>query len=446
VLAAVLPAHSERARPRIDALGAGLLAAALSCIVVAASLGGNSWAWDSPQLIITAAAAPILLWVFGRVERGASEPVLPLRLFRNRTFVIACAIGLIVGFSLFGAVTFLPLFFQTVDGASPTGSGLRLLPLMAGVVLTSIGSGQLISRVGRYKPFPIAGTALLVIGFLLLAGVGADTSTLGTSWRLAVTGLGLGLVMQVLVIAVQNAVEYQDLGVATSGATVFALIGGSLGTAVFGAIFSNRLTSELAGTVRAGASRQGRLSPSHLHALPRAAHGVYVHAFTDSLATVFTVAAGIAAVGFLLALLLPDKRLRDTVAAAGTQEYFAMPRSAREPRSALGAALNVCDDDPPYLGAHVLPDLTEAAIRSGAEDAARSSVARLSERTLASRSDLAIGLLERSHALLIVGDEAEGHYVEALKRLGRTQAQPELGRTLALRRVVAAPAAPARRA
>ncbi len=327
VLSVVLPAQGERREPQIDYLGAGLLAAALSCVVLATSLGGNTWTWSSAALIITAVAAPVLLVLFVLVERSAAEPVLPLRLFRNRVFSMAGATGLIVGFSLFGAVTFMPLFFQTVSSASPTGSGLRLIPMMVGVVGTSVGSGQLISRIGHYKPFPIAGTALITLGFVLLAGMGATTSTLSASLRLFVLGLGLGLVMQVLVLAVQNAVDYTDLGVATAGATLFRLIGGSLGTAAFGAIFSNRLNSELTGSVPAAAHQQGRLSPAQLSSLPPATHDAYVHAFTNSLTVVFEVAAGVAAFGFVLALLLPDRGLRETVQTASAQEHFAVPRA-----------------------------------------------------------------------------------------------------------------------
>jgi DNA-binding MarR family transcriptional regulator len=161
----------------------------------------------------------------------------------------------------------------------------------------------------------------------LLSKMGAGTSALDASWRLLVLGLGLGLVMQVLVLVAQNAVDYADLGVATSGSTLFRLIGGSLGTAVFGAIFSNRLTSELSGGVAAASHQQGRLSPTQLHRLPPAAHDAYVHAFTNALSDVFLVAAAVAALGFLLALVLPDRRLRDTVQAAGTQEHFAVPCS-----------------------------------------------------------------------------------------------------------------------
>ncbi|HYY23810.1 MAG TPA: MFS transporter, partial [Thermoleophilaceae bacterium] len=327
VLAAVLPARGERGEPQIDYLGAGLLAAAVSCIVLATSLGGSTWAWDSVPLLITAAAVPLLLGFFVVVERGAAEPVLPLQLFRNRVFSTASATGMIVGFSLFGAVTFMPLFFQTVSGASPTQSGLRLTPMMAGVLVTSIGSGQLISRIGRYKPFPVVGTALIALAFVLLSRMGTDTSTLSASLRLLVLGLGLGLVMQVLILAVQNAVDYRDLGAATSGATLFRTIGGAVGTAAFGAIFSNRLSSELAGAVPAAGRQQGRLSPDQLAHLPAAAHHAYVHAFTTALDAVFAVAAGVAVLGFVLSLLLPDRRLRDTVQAAGAQEHFAVPRA-----------------------------------------------------------------------------------------------------------------------
>jgi EmrB/QacA subfamily drug resistance transporter len=328
VLAAVLPAAKTRTERRIDYLGSGLLAGALSCIILATSLGGNSWAWDSGELIGTAAGGVGLLVLFVFVERRAAEPVLPLRLFRSRPFSVAGAIGLIVGFALFGSTVFVPLFFQTVNSASPTGSGLRMLPMMAGVLLTSIGSGQLITRFGRYRPFPIAGTALMVVAFAFMSTMDEDTSAFGSSWRLLLLGLGLGLVMQVLVLVAQNAVDYSDLGVATSGSTLFRLIGGSLGTAAFGAIFSNRLASELAGAVPSASAQEGRLNPAQLHRLPPAAHDAYIHAFTSSLSTVFAAAGGVAALGFLLALVLPEQRLRDTVRASGPREHFAVPRDA----------------------------------------------------------------------------------------------------------------------
>jgi EmrB/QacA subfamily drug resistance transporter len=326
VLGIALPKIGTRGTPVIDFLGAGMIAAGLSAIVLVTSLGGNTWAWGSPQVLIVGASGIALLVVFAFVERRAPEPVLPLRLFRNRVFAFASAIGLIVGFALFGAITFLPLFFQTVNGASPTGSGLRLVPMMVGLLITSIGSGRIISRIGHYKPFPIAGTALITVGFLLLTGLEIDTSTLSSSLRLFVLGLGLGMVLQVLVLAVQNAVDYTDLGVATSGATLFRSIGGSLGTAVFGAVFSNRLSSELAGRVGAASAQGGRLSPSQLAKLSPTVRAVYQHAFVDALHPVFLTAAGVTAVGFVLALMLPDRRLRETVQASATQQHYATPR------------------------------------------------------------------------------------------------------------------------
>src|SRR4051794_18647796 len=328
VLGIVLPKTGRRGEPQIDFLGAGLIAAGLSAIILVTSLGGNTWPWGSAQVLITAAAGVALLVAFVFVERGAAEPVLPMRLFRNRVFAASSAIGLIVGFALFGAITFLPLFFQTVNGASPTGSGLRLVPLMVGLLVTSIGSGQVISRIGRYKPFPIAGTALITIGFVLLSGMGTGTTTLTSSLRLLVLGLGLGLVMQVLILAVQNSVDYRDLGVATSGATLFRSIGGALGTAVFGAVFSSRLATELgSASIPAATHQNGRLSPDQLANLPPAAHDAYTHAFVNALTPVFLMAAGVCAFGFVLTIFLPDLKLRDTVQASGTQEHFAVPRS-----------------------------------------------------------------------------------------------------------------------
>ena len=187
-------------------------------------------------------AGAVLLVVFVFVERSATEPVLPLHLFSNRGFSVTSVVGFIVGFAMFGAITYLPLFFQIVHGESPTASGLQLLPLLAGLIICSTGSGIVISKTGRYRIFPIAGTALITIGLVLLAQVGIGTSLIVSALYMFVLGVGLGCVMQVLVLIVQNAVPYSELGVATSGATFFRSIGGSFGTAIFGAIFSNVLS------------------------------------------------------------------------------------------------------------------------------------------------------------------------------------------------------------
>jgi EmrB/QacA subfamily drug resistance transporter len=331
-LAATLPTVREEAHHRIDYVGAALLAACLSAIVLALTLGGTSYKWGSPFLITLGCAGVVLLVLFVSVERGAAEPVLPPRLFKNRVFTVTSAIGLIVGFALFGSVTYLPLFLQVVNGATPTGSGLQILPLMAGLLITSISSGQIITRTGRYKIFPILGTAVMTIGLLLLSGMDAHTSRLEASADMFVLGLGLGSVMQVLVLAVQNAVDYADLGVATSGATLFRSIGGSVGTAVLGSIFSNRLKSELASALPPSAAKGlggnvAHANPAALSKLPPAAHAAYIQAFTNALSAVFVVAACVAAFAFLLSWLLEQRPLRETVAASsGVGESFAVPR------------------------------------------------------------------------------------------------------------------------
>jgi EmrB/QacA subfamily drug resistance transporter len=331
VLAATLPSRAEHTRHRVDYLGATLLAAALSAIVLTCTLGGTTYKWGSPFIVALGAASVVLLVLFALVERRAPEPVLPPRLFRNRVFTVTSAIGLIVGFALFGSVTYLPLFLQVVNGASPTGSGLQILPLMGGLLITSIVSGQLISRTGRYKPFPIVGTAVMVVGLVLLSGMSASTTRLGASLAMFVLGLGLGSVMQVLVLAVQNAVDYADLGVATSGATLFRAIGGSVGTSILGSIFSNRLSAELATALPRGASHAisgtARANPAALSRLPPPIHSAYVHAFANALDTVFAVAAAVVGLAFVLSWALEQRPLRDTIAAAsGVGESFAVPK------------------------------------------------------------------------------------------------------------------------
>ena len=210
-------------------------------------------------------------------ERRAAEPVLPLSLFRNSVFTTTSLVGLIIGFALFGSVTYLPLFLQVVNGASPTASGLQLLPVMGGLLIASIGSGQLITRTGRYKIFPIVGTAVMVVGLYLLSLMDAGTSVATASAYMFVLGLGLGLVMQVLVLAVQNAVPYSELGVATSGATLFRSIGGSFGASVLGAIFANQLTHKLAQALPGQPSGAGgRFNPATLAQLPPPVHDAYV--------------------------------------------------------------------------------------------------------------------------------------------------------------------------
>ena len=337
VIGATLPRRVAKVQRSIDYAGAALLAATLSGIILITDLGGTAFAWNSAPTYALAAITLVALLAFLYVERRAREPVLPLRLFANRAFAVASAVGLIVGFAHFGSVTYLPLFLQVVNGASPTGSGLQLLPMMAGNLATSIAAGQLISRRGRYRVYPILGTAVITVGLVLLSRMTARTTIPEASLSMLVLGMGMGLVMQVLVIAVQNAVDYTDLGVATSGATLFRLIGGSLGTAIFGAIFASRLTAYLGHALPGGAVRVGEgggLSRELLEHLPPAVRAIYVDGFTVSLSAVFLTAAVVALAGFLLAWLLPEQPLRETVAAeagdlgAQTEAVFPLPTDA----------------------------------------------------------------------------------------------------------------------
>jgi EmrB/QacA subfamily drug resistance transporter len=325
-LTVALPGVAERVHHAIDYVGATLLAVGLSAIVLMTSLGGNSYAWGSPEIVALGVVGVAGLVAFVFAESRAAEPILPLRLFRIGVFRTTGAIGFVIGFALFGALTYLPLFQQVVRGDSPTESGLQLIPVMAGVLIGSIGSGQIISATGRYKLFPILGTATATVGMLMLAQLDAGTSTLYGIAAMFVMGLGLGLVMQVLVLAVQNAVDYTDLGVATSGATLFRSMGGSLGTALLGAIFTNRLSHELAGTPAAQVG-SGSLDPSSLRDLPPAIRDAFTGAFTDALSTVFIVAAAIVFVAFLLSWLIEERPLRETVETAGVGEAFAHPTS-----------------------------------------------------------------------------------------------------------------------
>jgi EmrB/QacA subfamily drug resistance transporter len=340
VIAVALHAPEHPREARIDVRGTLLLAIATGCFVLGTSLGGETYAWGSWQIIGLGAITVIAAALLVPVERRAAEPVLPLSLFSSRVFTVASAMGFIIGFALFGATTYLPLFLQVVNGASPTASGLQLLPLMLGLLITSIGSGQIIAHWGHYKPFPIAGTAILAIGFLLLSGMGPDTSAFSRSLYMFVVGLGLGLVMQVLVLAIQNDVDYHDLGVATAGATFFRSIGGSIGVAICGAIFSNRLAHELASIPGLPSSAAaGSVTHASVDQLPAALKATFLGAYADALTTVFLVCTPIAALAFVLAWLLPEKPLRRTIEATGVGEAFAAPKH-HDPLAEIERALS----------------------------------------------------------------------------------------------------------
>jgi len=352
VLAATLPSVSRRIAHAIDYVGAGLLAVSLSSITLLADFGGTTYPWSSPMSIGLIVVTLLAVVLFVVAESKASEPVLPMRLFRQQTFVITSTVGLIVGFALFGSVTYFPLYLQVVKGVSPTASGMQMIPMMGGMLVTSIVSGQLISRTGRYKIFPIVGTAVMTLGLFLLSRLTAQSTNVTASLLLLVLGVGLGLVMQVLVIAVQNAVDYRDLGVATSGATLFRLVGGSLGTAILGAIFAAQLSANLArlSPTVAGGGAAHNLSVQAMARLSPGARAIYANAFTASLDTVFLVATIVCAIGFVLTWLMPERPLRATVAAsardAGNEagEAFARPQDEEAAAAHLYAALSAMAD------------------------------------------------------------------------------------------------------
>ncbi|MBM9510635.1 MFS transporter [Actinacidiphila acididurans] len=319
VIAAVLHIPARRTEHRIDYLGMAVVAAAATCLVLVTSLGGTTLKWSSPGIIGLAVAGVVLVVVFLFIERRAEEPVLPPRLFRIRTFALCSAISFVVGFAMFGAMTYLPTFLQVVHGYSPTLSGVHMIPMVLGLLVASTGSGQIISRTGRWKVFPVIGTAVVGVGLLLLHQLDEFTATWVTSLYFVIFGFGLGLVLQVLVLAVQNAVGYQDLGTATSGATFFRSIGASFGVSVFGTIFTNQLRHKLGSALR-GVPLPPGLHPASLQADPKAVAALpgpvktpVLHAYSTSITTVFLYAAPVAFAAFVLSWFLKEQPLRGTV-------------------------------------------------------------------------------------------------------------------------------------
>ncbi|GAA4795247.1 MFS transporter [Streptomyces ziwulingensis] len=347
VIAAVLHIPRRSERHVIDYLGTFLIAAVATCLVLVASLGGTTWGWGSPQIIGLAVLGVLLAVAFVAVERRAAEPVLPLKLFRVRTFVLSAVISFVVGFAMFGAMTYLPTFLQVVQGVSPTMSGVHMLPMVIGLLLSSTVSGQIVSRTGRWKVFPVAGTAVTTLGLLLLHRLDENSATAEMSAYFFVFGLGLGLVMQVLVLIVQNAVPYEDLGVATSGATFFRSIGASFGVAVFGTIFASRLADQLADAFRGAALPPGvsadtlESDPRGIGALPPALRPEAVHAYASSITDVFLYAVPVALVGFVLAWFLKEDRLRGSVTAPDATQTLASNPVQRSSHDEVCRALSV---------------------------------------------------------------------------------------------------------
>ncbi|MFF8551981.1 DHA2 family efflux MFS transporter permease subunit [Streptomyces sp. NPDC015501] len=347
VIAAFLRIPVRREKHVIDYLGTFLIAAVATGLVLVASLGGTTWAWDSPQIIGLAVLAVVLLVAFVAVERRAAEPVLPLKLFRIRTFGLVAVISFVIGFAMFGAMTYLPTFLQVVHDITPTMSGVHMLPMVLGLLITSTGSGQIVSRTGRWKVFPVVGTALTAGGLLLLHQLDENSSTWLMSAYFFVFGAGLGLVMQVLVLVAQNSVAYQDLGVATSGVTFFRSIGAAFGVAVFGTVFTNRLTGQLtdalAGQPLPPGVDAGRLAadPRALGQLPADLRPSVLSAYSTSITDVFLYAAPVVLLAFVLAWFLREDKLRGSVTAPDTSQTLASNPVQRSSYDECARALSV---------------------------------------------------------------------------------------------------------
>jgi EmrB/QacA subfamily drug resistance transporter len=354
-----IPSLAKVGRAVIDYAGILFIGVAASGLTLATSWGGSTYAWSSPMIISLFVGSALALAIFVWVESHVAEPILPIRLFASPVFTVCCILGFIVGFAMLGALTFLPTFMQFVNGVSATESGMRTLPMVAGMLIMSIGSGQIIGRTGRYKVFPVVGTATMAVGFALLSQMGAATPLWQQSVSLFILGAGIGLCMQVLILVVQNTSSFADLGVATSGVTFFRTIGSSFGAAIFGSLFANFLAGQIpAALVASGAPARAADSPQALHALSPEMAAPIVDAYADSLGTVFLCGVPVAVVGFVVSLFLKEVRLREieTVSASDLGEGFGMP-STESPEKILEVAIGRIFRDSPEIRLRSLAQL-----------------------------------------------------------------------------------------
>ncbi|MFI9380579.1 DHA2 family efflux MFS transporter permease subunit [Kutzneria sp. NPDC052558] len=334
VAAAAMPSVKSALKPVVDYLGILLIGLAVTGLTLVTSWGGTTYAWNSPEIIWMSVGSVLLLGLFVLVELRAKEPMLPMRLFRNPVFTVSGILSFIVGFAMLGALSFLPTYMQYVQGTDATTSGIRLLPMVIGLLVSSILSGNIVSKTGRYKIFPILGSIGITAGLYLLSLLNPDTGLVLSSLYMLVLGVGIGLAMQVLTIAVQNTVDYADLGVATSGVTFLRSIGSSFGAAIFGSIYSSQLATNLGTTLARNPLPQGvdphvTAVPALLHALPDAISRPIVQAYSDSLHTVFLYAVPVGVLALLVSFFLKEVPLRDTSRASAPElgEGFAMPDS-----------------------------------------------------------------------------------------------------------------------
>ncbi|HEY3957786.1 MAG TPA: MDR family MFS transporter [Streptosporangiaceae bacterium] len=331
--ARTIPQVRSGQRPRIDYLGCLFVALGATGLTLATSWGGTQYAWGSGTIIGLFVASVLALAIFVVVENRAAEPILPMRLFRSRVFSVCSVLSFIVGFAMIGSITFLPTFLQYVNGVSATTSGLRMLPMVLGLLATALASGTLVSRTGRYRGFPIAGSAITAGGLYLLSRMDQHTGIWVESLFLLVLGAGIGLIMQILTLVVQNTVDYADLGTATSGVTFFRTLGGSFGASIMGSIFANGLKSRLPAALAAARVPPSAVtSPEQLHKLPAVSRDPVIAAYAQSLQHVFLFAVPIAALALLLALFLPQVSMRGVAQASGAGDGFAVPEGSDNER------------------------------------------------------------------------------------------------------------------
>ncbi|MEO3744328.1 MDR family MFS transporter [Plantactinospora sp. B5E13] len=322
-----------RTEHRIDWLGAALLSVGITAIVLVTTWGGNEYAWASAQILGLVALAVVTLVAFAIVERRVAEPILPLWLFANRNFAVISIIGFLLGFAMFGAMNFLPLYQQTVQGASATNSGLLLLPLMFGMLVVSIVVGRTITKTGRYRAFPIIGGIVMTVGMALLTMLDVQTSKLESSLYMVVLGVGMGFLMQTSMLIAQNSVEQKDLGAASGAATFFRSIGGSFGISLFGAIFANRLADSSAGAMMAGGGEGAGVDLEALRRLAPEQQLAVLRGLADAIGSVFWWAVPFALVVAVLAWFVKEIPLRgaNDAAPAATPEEQAETALASPP-------------------------------------------------------------------------------------------------------------------
>ncbi|MFC1413141.1 MDR family MFS transporter [Streptacidiphilus sp. N1-12] len=303
---------------RIDYLGAALLGLGVVAITLVASWGGNQYAWGSTVIIALALGGVVALIAFVYSQSRVAEPILPPSMFRDRNFTTAQIISFLVGAAMFGAINFLPQYLQYVRGASPTASGLLLLPLMFGMLAVMIGSGQVVSRTGKYRTLMLVGGAVMTAGMALLLVLKVDTSTVSASLLTTVLGLGMGFLMQNTMLITQNSVPLRNMGAASGAVTLFRTVGGSLGIAVFGSLYTQRLTSSLTKSLGPSghqlAANGTRIPPSALPGLPAPVQHAFKVAVTDGLHSVLIGGTVLALLTFLVTFLIREVPLRSGAA------------------------------------------------------------------------------------------------------------------------------------